>query len=56
MGMRFESKHKQKLEISSANGIQQSCQRITSNDISNNKQQEVFEIMVNLYHKKFFTG
>ena len=36
--MTFESKHKQKLEISSGNGIQQSCQGITFKDISNNKK------------------
>lgn len=36
--MTFESKHKQKLEKSSGNGIQQSCQGITFKDISNNRQ------------------
>lgn len=33
--MTFESKHNQILEISSANGIQQSCRGITFKDISN---------------------
>lgn len=51
MGIALESKHKQKLEISSANGIQQSCQGLTFKDISNNKK--FLKSLVNLYHKNF---
>lgn len=36
--MALESKHNQKLEISSSNGIQKSFQGIAFKDISNNKK------------------